>query len=301
MLMMVKNLQDAFRERIAARPWMSEATKQQAIRKLDAITNKIGYPDQWRDYSALEIDPKLSAIDNLRNAQTFEQRRQLAKIGKPVDRTEWLMSPPTVNAYYNPPFNEIVFPAGILQPPRFDPQADDAANYGAIGMVIGHELTHGFDDEGRQYDADGNLVDWWTPEDAQAFTALADKVVAQYNGYAAVDTLKVNGKLTLGENIADIGGLVIAYHAWKRSLGGKPAAVIDGLTGEQRFFLGHAQGWRNKWRAEITRLVVLSDPHAPPLWRVNGPLSVIPEFHQAFGCKQGDPMVADPETYAEIW
>jgi putative endopeptidase len=280
---------------------MSEATRQQAVKKLDAIVNKIGYPDRWRDYSALAIDPQLSAIENLRRAQEFEQRRQLAKIGKPVDRTEWLMSPPTVNAYYNPPFNEIVFPAGILQPPRFDPLADDAANYGAIGMVIGHELTHGFDDEGRQYDAEGNLKEWWTPEDAQRFQALADRVVAQYDAYPAVDTLKVNGKLTLGENIADLGGLTIAYHAWKRSLKGKPAPVIDGFTGEQRFFLAHAQGWRNKWRPEITRLVVLSDPHSPPNWRVNGPLSNMDEFAQAFGCKTGDAMVRDEAAKTVIW
>ncbi|HYM82196.1 MAG TPA: M13 family metallopeptidase [Candidatus Limnocylindria bacterium] len=294
MLEMVDNLQAAFRERIANRPWMSETTKKQATRKLDAVMKKIGYPDTWRDYSALQVDAKASAVQNLRQAQEFEQRRQLAKIGKPVDRTEWGMSPPTVNAYYNPTFNEIVFPAGILQPPRFDPRADDAVNYGAIGMVIGHELTHGFDDEGRQYDAEGNLKDWWTEDDAKKFDALAKQVVEQYDAYLAVDTLRVNGKLTLGENIADLGGLTIAYEAWRRSLGGKPAPKIDGLTGEQRFFLGHAQGWRNKWRPEITRLVVLSDPHSPPVWRVNGPLAKMVEFRQAFGCKAGDAMVQEP-------
>jgi putative endopeptidase len=301
MIELVNNLQAALAERIEQRPWMSEATKQQAKRKLDAVLKKIGYPDRWRDYTALEIDPKLPAFENLRRAQRFEQQRQLGKIGKPVDRMEWGMSPPTVNAYYNPTFNEIVFPAGILQPPRFDPRADDAVNYGAIGMVIGHELTHGFDDEGRQYDAEGNLKEWWTPEDAEKFKGLADRVVAQYNGYTAVDTLKVNGQLTLGENIADLGGVTIAYYAWKRSLKGKPAPVIGGFTGEQRFFLAHAQGWRNVWRPEITRLVVLSDPHSPPVWRVNGPLSNMSEFAKAFGCKAGDPMVATGDARVEIW
>jgi putative endopeptidase len=301
MLDMVNNLQAVMRERIESRPWMSDATKKQAVHKLESVLKKIGYPDQWRDYTALQIDPAKPALDNLRHGLVFEQNRELNKIGKPVDRTEWGMTPPTVNAYYNPTFNEIVFPAGILQPPRFDPKADDAVNYGAIGMVIGHEMTHGFDDQGRQYDADGNLKDWWTATDAKSFTALADKVVGQYNGYIGVDTLHVNGKLTLGENIADIGGLTIAYYAWQRSLKGKPAPVINGFTGEQRFFLAHAQGWRNKWRPEVTRLVVLSDPHSPAEWRVNGPLSDMREFQQAFHCKAGDPMVRDEVARVEIW
>jgi putative endopeptidase len=301
MLDMVNNLQAVMKERIAQRTWMNAETKQRATKKLEAVMKKIGYPDHWRDYSALEISASASAIDNLENAQVFEQKRQLAKIGKPVDRTEWGMTPPTVNAYYNPQFNEIVFPAGILQPPRFDPKADDASNYGAIGMVIGHEMTHGFDDQGRQYDAAGNLEDWWTGDDAKNFDALAQKVVEQFNGYIGVDTLHVNGKLTLGENIADLGGLTIAYEAWKLSLHGKPAPVIDGLTGDQRFFLAHAQAWKTKWRPELVRLVVQTDPHSPPWWRVNGPLSNMPQFQQAFHCKAGDAMVAGESTRVTIW
>jgi putative endopeptidase len=299
MVELVDNLQAAFRERIESRPWMSAETKRAAQKKLGAILKKIGYPDKWRDYSKLELEAALPAITNLERAREFQQRWELSWIGKPVDRTLWGMTPPTVNAYYNPTFNEIVFPAGILSPPQFDPRVDDAINYGAIGMVIGHELTHGFDDEGRQYDFDGNLRDWWTPEDAEKFDALAQKVVEQYNGYLGVDTLHVNGKLTLGENIADLGGMTIAYHAWKRSLKGKPAPVIGGFTGEQRFFLGTAQAWRRKFRPEIIRLMVLSDPHSPAYWRVNGPMSNMVEFREAFGCKAGDPMVRG-ETVA-IW
>jgi len=209
------------------------------------------------------------------------------QIGKPVDRGEWGMTPPTVNAYYNPLVNEIVFPAGIMQPPNFDPRNDDAYNYGAMGMVIGHEMTHGFDDQGRQFDAKGNLSEWWTPEDAKRFKERADKIAAQYDGYIAVDTLHVNGRLTLGENIADLGGLTIAYWAYERSLQGKPRNIIDGLTPEQRFFLGFAQGWRRKVRPESERLRTLTDPHSPAFWRVNGPLSNFPEFAKAWGCTSG--------------
>jgi len=301
MLDMVNNLQAVMKERIAQRTWMNAETKARATKKLEMVMKKIGYPEHWRDYSALAIDAKLPAVENLENAQVFEQKRQFAKIGKPVDRSEWGMTPPTVNAYYNPQFNEIVFPAGILQPPRFDPKADDASNYGAIGMVIGHEMTHGFDDQGRQYDAQGNLEDWWSGDDAKNFDALAQKVVEQYNGYIGVDTLHVNGKLTLGENIADLGGLTIAFEAWKRSLHGKPAPVIDGLTGEQRFFIAHAQAWKTKWRPELVRLVVQTNPHSPPWWRVNGPLSNMPQFQEAFHCKAGDPMVADQASRVTIW
>lgn len=299
MIEMVENLQAALRERIASRPWMSAATQAQATRKLDAVLKKIGYPDKWRDYSKLAIDPALPAATNLARAAEFQRRWELSFIGKPVDRTLWGMSPPTVNAYYNPTFNEIVFPAGILMPPQFDPRADDAVNYGAIGMVIGHELTHGFDDEGRQWDADGNLKDWWKPEDAERFDALAAQVVKQYDGYVAIDTLRLNGKLTLGENIADLGGLTISFHAWQRSLKGKPAPVIDGFTGAQRFFLGFAQGWRRKFRPEMTRMQVLSDPHSTAYWRVNGPLSNMDEFRSAFGCKAGDGMVRGEQIV--IW
>ncbi len=299
MVELVNNLQAALGDRIASRPWMSAETKAQAKRKLDAILKKIGYPDKWRDYTRLEIDPSQPAAINLERATEFQRRFELSFIGRPVDRTLWGMTPPTVNAYYNPTFNEIVFPAGILIPPQFDPRVDDAINYGAIGMVIGHELTHGFDDEGRQYDADGNLQDWWTPEDSKKFDALADRVVEQYNGYIAVDTLHHNGRLTLGENIADLGGLTIAYRAWQLSLKGKPAPAIGGFTGEQRFFLGFAQAWRRKFRPELLRLAALSDPHSVAYWRVNGPLSNMEEFRKAFGCKSGDPMVrAEPIS---IW
>ena len=249
--------------------------------------------------STNSLDPALAAATNIERASEFQRRWELSMIGKPVDRSIWLLSPPTVNAYYNPTFNEIVFPAGILMPPQFDPRADDAVNYGAIGMVIGHELTHGFDDEGRLYDADGNLKDWWTAEDSQRFEALAEQVVRQYDGYVAVDTLHLNGKLTLGENIADLGGITIAFHAWQRSLGGKSAPVIDGFTGEQRFFLGMAQGWRRKFRPEMLRTQVLSDPHSTASWRVNGPLSNMEAFRRAFGCKAGDPMVRAESI--EIW
>ena len=296
---MVDNLRKAFAQRIQSREWMSPETRKQAMGKLDAIMPKIGYPDRWRDYSALEIDPKLPAVENLKRAQRFETERQLAQIGKPVDRNEWRMTPPTVNAYYSPPLNEIVFPAGILQPPQFDPKADDAVNYGAIGMVIGHELTHGFDDQGRKFDARGNLVDWWTAEDGKHFEGEAQKVVDQYNSYVGVDTLHVNGRLTLGENIADIGGLMLAFEAWKLSLGGKPAPVIDGFTGEQRFFLSYAQAWRRKVRPEQLRTMILTDPHSPAAWRVIGAVSVNPEFAKAFGCKSGQAMVR--EARPEIW
>jgi len=299
---LVNNLRAALEERIETRPWMSGATKKQALTKLSAILQKIGYPDKWRDYSALVIDPKQCAVANLRRAQAFEQRRQLAKIGKPVDRSEWQMTASTVNAYYSPTTNEICFPAGILQPPMFDPMADDAANYGAIGAVIGHELTHGFDDEGRKYDAAGNLKDWWTPEDGREFEARTQKLVDQYNAYVVEDTLHVNGRLTLGENLGDLGGVIVAYNAWKLSLKGKPAPqAIDGFTPDQRFFLSFAQIWRNLYRPELARLMTLTDPHSLPHWRVFGALANLPEFTQAFGCQAGDSMVLAPEKRTEVW
>jgi len=299
---LVDNLRLALKERIESRPWMSAATKKQALTKLNTFIQKIGYPDKWRDYSALVIDPKESAVANLVRAQVIEGKRDLAKIGKRVDRTEWQMTPSTVNAYYNPPTNEICFPAGILQPPMFDPLSDDAANYGAIGSVIGHELTHGFDDEGRKYDSAGNLRDWWTPEDGRQFEERSQKLVDQFNGYIGVDTLHVNGKFTLGENIGDLGGLTVAYYAWKLSLRGKPAPpTIDGWTPEQRFFMSYAQAWRRKLRPELIRLIVQTDPHSPAQWRVTGPLVNIPEFAQAFGCRTGDPMVIEADKRTEIW
>jgi predicted metalloendopeptidase len=299
---LVDNLRIALKRRIETRPWMSPATKEQALKKLAAFIQKIGYPDTWRDYSALTIDPEDPAYTNLRRAQLFEYRRDLAKIGKPVDRSEWLMTAATVNAYYNPPTNEICFPAGILQPPMFDPQADDAANYGAIGAVIGHEMTHGFDDEGRKYDADGNLRDWWTAEDTKEFEARTQKLVDEYNGFIAVDTIHVNGRFTLGENLADLGGVSLAYEAWKISLEGKPApATVDGFTPDQRFFLSFAQIWRNLYRPELARLQALTDVHSLPHWRVVGPLMNLPEFARAFDCQPGDPMVIAADKRTDVW
>jgi len=299
---LVDNLRAALKERIRTRPWMSEATKKQALAKLASFTQKIGYPDTWRDYSALVIDPKQPAAVNLRRAQEFEQQRQLAKIGRPVDRAEWQMTASTVNAYYDPSTGDICFPAGILSPPAFDPKADDAVNYGAIGAVIGHELSHAFDDQGRKYDEKGNLRDWWTPEDTREFEARSQRLIEQFNGYLVVDTLHANGRLTLGENIGDLGGLAIAHHAWQLSLRGKPRpAPIDGFAPEQRFFLSWAEYWRQAWRPEFARMVTLTDPHSYPKWRVIGPLANLPEFAKAFGCHAGDPMVLSEEKRTEIW
>ncbi|MDQ6925993.1 MAG: M13 family metallopeptidase, partial [Candidatus Eremiobacteraeota bacterium] len=300
-LAMVTNLQAALGDRIRALPWMSDSTKQQALLKLGAFTKKIGYPDRWRDYSALQVVDG-DYLGNRRRATLFEEARDWHKLGKPVDKTEWGMTPPTVNAYYNPTWNEIVFPAGILQPPFYDPQADDAVNYGAMGAVIGHEMTHGFDDEGRQYDAQGNLRDWWTAGDARRYNAEAQKVVTQFNAYTIVDSAThVNGSLTTGENIADFGGLTVAYAAMEKAYEGKPHTTIDGFTPEQRFFLGWAQVWRELQRPEAARAQVAVDPHSPALWRVNGPLSNMPEFKAAWHCKDGDPMVRPAEQRASIW
>jgi putative endopeptidase len=280
---LVRNVKATLRERLATLEWMSPATREQALEKLDAIAVKIGYPAKWKDYTGLAVDGDVW-VRNVMQAEAFERRRELAKIGKPVDRSEWGMTPPTVNAYYSPTHNEIVFPAGILQPPFFDPKADDALNYGGIGMVIGHELTHGFDDEGRQFDADGNLRDWWTPEDEKAFKERAAKIAEQYDGYTVLDGVHLNGKLTLGENIADLGGLKIAYVALEKTLEGKPApAKIDGFTAEQRYFLSFAQLWRSKMRPEALRVMVATNPHSPPKFRVLGPLYNTPEFFEAFG------------------
>ena len=288
-------------ERIDLLSWMGDTTKVQAKRKLASVYRKIGYPDPWRDYAALEVDVKSSALENLRRAQAFETRRQLSKVETPFDRNEWRMSPPTVNAYYSPFNNEIVFPAGILQPPQFDATADDALNYGGIGMVIGHEITHGFDDQGRKFDADGNLSEWWTADDDKLFKARAQKVIDQYNGYVAVDTLHVNGQLTLGENIADLGGVTLAYHAYQRYLERHGRKDVDGFTPEQRFFIGFGQAWRRKLRPETERTRTLTDTHSPAFWRVNGPLSNLKEFHDAWGCKDGDGMVREAAKRARIW
>ena len=300
-LEMVHNLEAVMDARLHHLEWMSDATRRQALAKLATYVNKMGYPDRWRDYSTLTVEPG-AFVANVRRAAEFETRRQLAKIGKPVDRGEWVMTPPTVNAYYEPKLNEIVFPAGILQPPFFSPEADEGINYGGMGAVIGHELTHGFDDEGRQYDADGNLRDWWTKADADRFTAQAQLVVDQFSKLVAVDTLRVNGRLTLGENLADLNGLRLAYAAFQRALGGQPQApLVEGFTPEQRFFLGWAQIWREKDRDEFARLLVTVDPHSPPRWRVNGPLSDIREFAAAFGCQATDAMVRPDSLLPHIW
>ena len=300
-LVMVNNIRAALHERLSQLTWMSAATKAKAYTKLAAIVNKIGYPDKWRSYDGLEIVSQPYAVNTL-HAASFETRRNLAKIGKPVDRTEWGMTPPTVNAYYNAGMNEVAFPAGIMQPPFFDPKADDAVNYGGMGAAIGHEISHGFDDQGRKYDAQGNLSGWWSDADASAFEQRADAVVQQFNGFVAVDSLHVNGNLTLGENIADLAGLTISYHAFRKTLEGKPEpAPIDGLTADQRFFLAWAQIWRAMRRPESSRMLVSVDPHAPARWRVNGPLANMPEFQKAFACQASDPMVQPAAKRATIW
>jgi len=298
---LVANLKAALRDRLLALDWISEATRKQALRKLDAIVVKIGYPDKWRDYSGLAVDGGSYVMNDLQ-AGEFEFERNLKKIGKPIDRSEWGITTPTVDAYYNPNLNEIVFPAGILQPPFFNAQADDAVNYGGIGSVIGHELTHGFDDQGRQFDADGNLKNWWTAEDEKSYNSRAELIEKQYSGYIAIDMLHINGKLTMGENIADLGGLKIAYLALQKSLEGKPRPPkIDGYTAEQRFFLAFAQGWRRNARPESVRLQIATDPHSPARFRVLGPLSNMPEFFSAFGC-EGRSSIARPEALrVKIW
>ncbi|MCE1229785.1 MAG: M13 family metallopeptidase [Firmicutes bacterium] len=298
-LEMVENLRAALKERVLGLDWMGEATKQQAIRKLEAFGVKMGYPDQWKTYG---FDVKRDDFfGNVRRASSWRVKENLGKLGKPIDRTEWGMTPPTVNAYYSPTMNEIAFPAGILQPPFFDPKADDAVNYGAIGWVIGHEMTHGFDDSGSQFDAEGNLKNWWTEADKKAYQARTDLVVKQYDAYEPLPGEHVNGKLTLGENIADLGGLKIAYAAWKKSLGDKPAPVMEGFTGEQRFFLGAAQVWRNHIRNEALSVRLKTDPHSPGRLRVIGPLSNLPEFFEAFGCQDGDAMVRAMAQRPSIW
>ncbi len=291
-LEMVKQLEKSLGEDIQDLSWMSPATKQQALIKLHAITNKIGYPNKWRDYSALTIKPD-DAIGNDDRAAAFETNRQLRKIGKPVDPSEWEMTPPTVNAYYDPLTNSINFPAGILQPPFFDKLMDDAVNFGGIGMVIGHELTHGFDDEGRQFDAQGNLHDWWTPEDAKKFEERVACIDKEYTAFTVAPDVHVNGKLTLGENTADNGGVRVSLKALHNTEAGKPPQpAINGFTPDQRFFLSFAQVWCANERPEAQRLQVLTDPHSPPEFRVNGVVQNMPEFQKAFSCKAGTPMVS---------
>ena len=298
-LAMVHNLETAMGQDLQQLTWLTPATKQKALEKLHAITNKIGYPDRWRDYSALKI-VRGDAMGNSLRANEFEFHRQLAKIGKPVDRTEWFMTPPTVNAYYDPQMNNINFPAGILQPPFFDKNADDATNYGAIGAVIGHELTHGFDDQGRQFDAQGNLKDWWTAADAKAFEERAQCLVNEYSNFELPGGVHMNGKLTLGENTADNGGLRIAWMALMTDLAGRTLPVKDGFTEQQRFFLGFAQVWCNNQTEESMRLQAQTNPHAIDKYRANGAVSNMPEFQQAFGCKAGEAMVRGANS-CRVW
>jgi putative endopeptidase len=297
-LAMVKQLEDALKTNIQGLDWMTDATKKQALIKLAAIDNKIGYPSKWRDYSSL----KIVRGDNLGNSlrsNAFEVHRQLQKIGKPLDKQEWQMTPPTVNAYYDPSENDINFPAGILQPPFYEFKADNAANYGGIGAVIGHELTHGFDDQGRQFDAEGNLKDWWTPEDAKAFEQRAQCIVEQYDNFVAVDDVHVRGKLTLGENTADNGGLRIAHMALESSLGGKPGEKLAGYTPEQRLFLGWGQIWCQNMSEPFARLMAQVNEHAPGRYRVIGVVQNMPEFAKAWGCKAGQQMVR--QNACRVW
>ena len=302
-LELINNLKEALADRIKTLEWMDEPTKKAALDKLAAFTVKIGYPEKWRDYSTLRVDRGPFVLNELR-AENFEAKRELNKIDKPVDRTEWGMTPPTVNAYYNPKMNEIVFPAGILQPPFFYADADDAVNYGGIGAVIGHEMTHGFDDQGRQYDKVGNLTDWWSPQSAQEFKKRSGAIVAQYSEYEPLPGLHVNGELTQGENIADVGGVKLAYAALQKALDKHPEErdkKIDGLTPEQRFFLSFAAIWRSKIRDEDQKLRLNTDPHSPARFRVNGPLSDLPEFAKAFNVPDGAPMVRAADKRVNIW
>jgi putative endopeptidase len=302
MIDLVQNLIEAYREDIAGLEWMGPETRKKALDKLAKFRPKIGYPDKWRDYSKLEIR-RDDLAGNIRRATAFEFNRNLAKLGKPVDRDEWMMTPQTVNAYFNSGMNEIVFPAAILQPPFFDLQADDAVNYGAICAVIGHEIGHGFDDQGSKSDGDGNMVNWWTDLDRKQFESRTKKLIDQYSGFepAQLPGQKVNGALTVGENIGDLGGLSIAYKAYKRSLKGSEAPLIDGLTGEQRFFIGWAQAWRSKFRdAELARRLA-TDPHSPAEFRCNGVLRNLPEFYEAFGVKEGDKLWLPPDDRVRIW
>jgi len=300
MVLLVENLRKSYSKRIDHLDWMSPETKVEAQKKLSKFVAKIGYPDKWKDYSKLTIK-KDDLVGNFRRSSLVEYEREITKLGKPIDRDEWFMTPQTVNAYYNPTMNEVVFPAAILQPPFFNMAADDAVNYGGIGAVIGHELTHGFDDQGRKSDGDGNLKDWWTEKDGENFKTRSDIMVEQYNKFSPVDTMHVNGKLTLGENIADLGGLTISYYAYKMALGGKEAPVIDDMTGDQRFFAGWAQVWRRKYREEELRRRILTDPHSPSEYRVIGIVSNMPEFYAAYGIDENSKLYKSDEERVKIW
>ena len=300
MLDLVNNLQAVYKDRIEKLDWMSPETKKSALEKLAAFTKKIGYPDKWKKYDDVEIS-KDAYYKNQQSIAQHNYNEMLKKVDRPADRTEWGMTPPTVNAYYNPTFNEIVFPAGILQFPFFDKDADDAINYGAIGAVIGHEMTHGFDDQGRQYDKDGNLKDWWTPVDADKFKKRVQVMIDQYNKFTILKDVHINGNLTQGENLADIGGVAIAYQAFKNTPQGKSDEKIDGLTPDQRFFLSFAQVWRLKTRDETMRLRINTDPHSPEMYRVVGPLSNTSAFYKAFNVKPGDKMYRPDSTRVKVW
>lgn len=300
MVELVDNLKVAFAERIEQNDWMGPGTKQEALKKLSMFTAKIAYPDEWKDYSDLEIAAD-DLVGNLRRSAKFEYQRDIDKLGGPIDRNEWFMTPQTINAYYNPLMNEIVFPAAILQPPFFNLAADDAVNYGAIGAVIGHELSHGFDDKGSQYDGSGNLRNWWTQEDRQEFEARSQKLVEQFNQYQPFDDMHVNGELTLGENIGDLGGLSVAHHAYRLSLEGREPQVIDGFTGDQRFLLGWSQIWRRKYREPELRKRLLVDPHSPSRYRVNGIVSNMDIFYEAYPIDSDDEMYIAPEDRVRIW
>ncbi|OZC04414.1 M13 family metallopeptidase [Rubricoccus marinus] len=297
---MIRNLQVAMRQSISELEWMTDETKQAALAKLDDYTFKIGYPDEWEDYSALDLRPD-DLIGNTRKIAAWNWEDMLSDLGQAPDRAEWGMTPQTVNAYYNPSFNEIVFPAAILQPPFFNVEADDAVNYGGIGAVIGHEFSHGFDDQGSQYDGQGNLRNWWSEADRTEFEALTDRLVAQYDGYEPLAGETVNGRLTLGENIADLAGLTMAYRAYRLSLDGEEAPIIDGYTGDQRVFLGWAQVWRNAYRDAYLTQLLKTDSHSPGPYRAVGPLSHIPAFYTAFGVEPGDGLYLAPEDRIKLW
>lgn len=300
MTKLVGNLIEAYKVSINELDWMGAETKMQALDKLSKFTPKIGYPDKWKDYSAVTIS-KDNLVASLQSAEMALHKQQVARIGKPIDRTEWQMTPQTVNAYYNPPMNEIVFPAAILQPPYFDLNADDAVNYGAIGAVIGHEIGHGFDDQGSTFNGDGVLKDWWTEKDKEEFKKRTGALVSQYNEFKVFSDLNVNGEFTQGENIGDLGGLSIALKAYKMSLQGKEEPVMDGFSGTQRVFLGWGQAWRSKSREQALRMQVNTDPHSPAKFRVNGVVRNIPEFYEAFGVKPGDSLYLAPEKRVKIW
>jgi len=300
MTALVANLRAALNARIDALDWMTIETKSRAHEKLATFTAKIGYPDEWKDYGALVIR-RDDLIGNVRRAAEWHWNYQVARLDRPVDRAEWQLNPQDISAYYNPSNNEIVFPAAILQPPFFDPNADAAVNYGAIGAVIGHEIGHGFDDQGRKFGPDGGLEDWWKPQDAQVFTARTARLIREYSAFEALPGLKVNGANTVGENIGDLGGLNMAYEAYLISLNGAPAPVIGGLSGAQRFFLAYAQLWRSKYRNGALRELVLSDVHSPDMFRVNGPLPNIDAWYQAFDVQPGDKLYIKPEDRVRIW